>query len=65
MIYAENEILGNIKLLLIPGCLLSVSLLTPGSTVFQPVHNGQNRVILKDLNFCQYLISVGLRLLGT
>jgi hypothetical protein len=33
VIYAENEILGNIKCLLMPGCLLSISLLTPGSTV--------------------------------
>ena len=33
MIYAENEILGNIKCLLMPGCLLLISLLTPGSTV--------------------------------
>ena len=33
MIYAENEILGNIKCLLMPGCLLSISLLTPGLTV--------------------------------
>ena len=31
--YAENEILGNIKCLLKPGCLLSISLLTAGSTV--------------------------------
>ena len=35
MIYAENEILGNIKCLLMPGCLLLVSLLTPGLTVYQ------------------------------
>ena len=31
--YAENEILGNIKCLLMPGYLLSISLLTPGLTV--------------------------------
>jgi len=33
VIYAENEILGNIKCLLMPGCLLLISLLMPGSTV--------------------------------
>ena len=33
MINAENEILGNIKCLLMPGCLLLISLLMPGSTV--------------------------------
>ena len=35
--YAENEILGNIKCLLTPGCLLSISLLTPGLPVFHIV----------------------------
>ena len=35
MIYAENEILGNMKCLLMPGCLQSISLLTPGSTVLR------------------------------
>ena len=33
MIYAENEIWGNTKSLLTQGCLLSISLLMPGSTV--------------------------------
>ena len=33
MIYAENEILGNIKCLLMSGCLLFVGLLMLSSTV--------------------------------
>ena len=38
----ENEILGNIKCLLIPGCLISISLLTPGSTVLDGISISDN-----------------------
>ena len=34
MIFAGNEVLGNIETLLLPGCLLCRHLLTPGLTLY-------------------------------
>jgi hypothetical protein len=54
VIYAENEILENIKCLQMPGCLLSISLLMPGSTVYTCFGN----ILFQNGSFEQILFSV-------